>query len=99
MKKTFFIGLLDKDDKQQHWNEVEAFKIIEKLVCDYFGGGTIYQSRGVYKHEDGTIISEPSIVVMTSTEKQHGEFVSTIKTFFNQESIGVEIQKIELSFE
>jgi len=98
-KKTFILWLLDKDTKQQHFNTVEAYKVVEKLVCKAFGGGTIYQSQGVFTHEDGTMIIEPSIVIMTITDKDHQEFVTDLKHFFNQESILVEVVKSNVSFE
>lgn len=36
MKKTFYIGLSDKDTKVQKFTDVEAYKIVMELVGRYF---------------------------------------------------------------
>ena len=99
MKKTFILWLLDKDTKQQHFNTVEAYKVVEKLVCNYFWGGTIYQSQWVYTHDNWQIVIEPSIVIMTITDKVHNDFVNDLKKIFNQESVLVESTKSDVNFE
>lgn len=36
MKKTFYIGLSDKDTKVQKLTDVEAYKVIMELVGKFF---------------------------------------------------------------
>lgn len=99
MKKTFFIGLSDKDTKQQKFTEVEAFKITMELVGKHFGWGTIYAWKGFYKHDDGSVVIENTLVVMTTTDLDHKAFVEEVKTILNQESVLVEIENPQTSFE
>ena len=98
-KKTFILGLFDKDTKQQVFSTTEAYKVIEKMVCKFFWWGSISESRWVYTHDNWKIVIEPSISIISFTEKDHKEFVELLKDIFNQESILVDIQKSELSFE
>lgn len=99
MKKTFFIGLSDKDTKQQKFTEVEAYKIIMELVGSYFGWGTIYSGKWFYTHDDGSVVIENTIICTTSTDLDHKEFVEQVKTILNQESVLVEVEQVSQSFE
>lgn len=99
MKKTFFIGLSDKDTKVQKFTEVEAYKILMELVGKKFGWWTIYSWKGFYTHDDWSVVIENTIIVMTSTELDHSDFVEEVKTIFNQESILVEVEQVSQSFE
>ena len=87
IKKTFTVWLFDKDSKQQVWQDLEAFKIIQQKAVKHFGGATIYKAFGIYTHNNGTIVEEPSIRVETFTDKNHQDFVNELKEAFNQESI------------
>lgn len=99
MKKTFYIGLSDKDTKQQKFTEVEAFKVVMELVWKHFGWGTIYSWKGFYTHEDGSVVVENTLVCTTSTELDHRAFVEQVKTILNQESVLVEVEQVSQSFE
>lgn len=85
--KIFTIGLLDKDSHKQEFTTIEAFKIVQKLVVKHFGGGTISEALGVYKHNDGTIVEERSIRVETVTNQNHVDFINEAKAVLNQESV------------
>ena len=64
MKKiTLYVGLNDKDTKQQKIETMEAFKIVSNLVTVFADGGTIYSARGIYKHESGEIVIENTLRV------------------------------------
>lgn len=69
------------------------------LVGDFFGGGTISEWQGFFKHEDGAIVIEKSLIITTMTDKNHTEFIQNLKKVFNQESIMVEIDSPAISFE
>ena len=99
MKKTFFIWLSDKDTKVQKFTELEAYKIVMELVGKHFGGGTIYSWKWFYTHEDGSVVVENTLVCMTTTDLDHKEFVEQVKTILNQESILVETEQVQTSFE
>ena len=85
-----YIGLKDKDTKKQKIPTFLAARQIEKTVCDYIGGATIYRARGCYKHENGQVVRENTVIVETSCDNEQVvlECVKTLKIRFNQESIG-----------
>ena len=85
-----YIGLKDKDTKKQRIPTFLAARQIEKTVCDYIGGATIYRARGCYKHENGQVVRENTVIVETSCDNEQVvlECVKTLKVKFNQESIG-----------
>lgn len=100
MKKvTFYLWLCDKDTKLQNHTTVEAYKIVMNLIWDAFGWGTISEWLGFYKHDDWTTVKEKSLIITTLTEKDYSDFVNTLKTLFNQESILVEVATINYSFD
>lgn len=98
-KLTFFLWLNDKDSKIQKFDSIEAYKLVINYVWSYFGGGTISSAQGFFKHEDGTVVIENSIRIETISDLPYGEFINHLKTLFNQESILVEKQNLEISFE
>jgi len=52
MKKiTFYLGLNDQVTKLQSYATIEAYKICMNLVGETFGGGTIFEGNGFFKHE------------------------------------------------
>lgn len=85
-----YIGLKDKDTKKQKIPTFLAARQIEKTVCNYIGGATIYRARGCYKHENGQVVRENTVIVETSCDNEQVvlECVKTLKVKFNQESIG-----------
>lgn len=97
-KLEFSIGLFDKDSKKQEFTEVEAFKIIQKLVVKHFWGGSISAWFGVFQHADGIIVKEPSMFVKTISESSTESFVEDVKTILNQESVMVEVSKVSIEF-
>lgn len=100
MKKiTMYLWLNDQDTKIQKYWVVEAYKICMNLVGNYFGGGTIYEWQGFFKHEDGQVVIEKSLIITTISDKNHKDFVENLKNTFNQESIMVEVSSPEVSFE
>lgn len=104
MKKvTLLIGLNDKDTKVQKISTLEAYKVIENAVCEFFGGGTILEARGIYKHCDGSevVVREKSFWVEILDFGQCENFDASIKDFcrvikiaLNQESISAQYQNV-----
>lgn len=59
MKKFILtIGLNDKDTKQQRYDTITAYKMVENILQQYTDGYTMYQANGGYKHNDGTFTNE-----------------------------------------
>ena len=103
-KYNLTIGLLDKDSKVQEIGTVRATKLVTRIVIAKIGFGTILDANGVYTHDDGTIVTEPSIrVEILDTEGTIGkdkivELASELKVALNQESILFEQQVITGKF-
>lgn len=62
-KYTLNIGLFDRDIRRQRISTVEAYKIVENIITDKLSGGSIFEGRGVYRHDNGSIVIEPSLMV------------------------------------
>lgn len=95
---SIYVGLNDRDQKIQLISTLEAAKITQKLVCKFFGGGTIYETDGVYTHENGAIVIEKTLkieLIWIDDVDNVNEFIKTLKTIFNQESILVK-ESVEL---
>ena len=87
------VGLFDQKSKKQEISTTDALQTITRYVIDHCGGGTITTGNGVYTHEDGTVVVEPSIIIKIVGAKfdDIGNLVEDIKTFLNQESVLVEM--------
>ena len=92
VKTTICIGLLDKDTKQQEINTLDAFKVAANIFAETTGGATITQGTGVYTHDDGSVVIEPTLVCTI-----YGADVANIekackmaKVALNQEAVTIE---------
>lgn len=99
MKKiTLYVGLNDKDTKLQEVKTLDAYKIVSNVIGV---GCTITEGRGIYKHEDGTVVTEVSLVIElldfdNSLDKGWVKSkVEQIKTILNQESVAVQEQEVK----
>lgn len=102
MKKyTLSIGLNDKDTKIQRINTLEAYKMIENiLMANTIEGFTIYEAKGVYKHDNGEIVKENTLRVEVydfdnTLATKIITSIHAIKAALNQESVALESQTIE----
>lgn len=95
-KHTLYLGLNDKDTKTQLINTLEAYKIVSNILAADFGGGTIFEAQGIYKHDDGTIVFEKTlrIEILFAETPQIKTLVNTLKKVFNQESVAVQEENI-----
>lgn len=96
---TLYLGLNDKDTKTQKIDTIEAYKICENMCADFFGGATIFSAKGIYKHNDNTIVIENTMRIEilefdTSIYERVRDFVGTLKSVFNQESVAVQIEQV-----
>lgn len=96
-KYTLYLGLNDKDSKIQEISTIEAYKIITNILASRFGGGTIFEAKGIYKHDDGNIVIENTlrIEILFAEEKNVKKLVGDLKEIFNQESVAVQSEEIE----
>jgi len=98
-KFTLYLGLNDKDTKTQQVETVEAYKIVSNLLLKRFDGATIFNAQGIYKHDNGEIVTENTFRIEllefgNSIFEQVKEVVSLLKEIFNQESVAVQIQDV-----
>lgn len=98
MKKiTLYVGLNDKDTKLQEVSTIDAYKMVSNIIGV---GCTITEGRGIYKHEDGTVVTEVSLVIelLDFDNSLNKEWVKSkveqIKTILNQESVAVQEQEV-----
>ena len=96
-KFTLYVGLNDKDSKVQEITTLEAYKIINNLLLAYTNGATIFEAVGIYKHDDGTFITENTlrIELMFVEKSAVKEIVENIKKILNQESVAVQREVVE----
>ena len=105
-KVTFFIGLNDKDTKQQRISTDDARRLLCKCIVKYFEfGGTLSDCYGVYRHCDGSnvIVLESSFKVEilffdNDFETRCSRFAAVVKRAFNQESILQTVCNLDASF-
>ena len=101
MKKYIaFIGLNDKDSKNQEISTIDAFKIVSNLACKFIGYGTITESRGIYTHDNGDIVEETTLRCEFSGAELEAvkAFCECAKKALNQESIGLEVVNSNFDF-
>ena len=96
-KYTLYLGLNDKDKKQQLIGTLEAYKICNNILLHYTDGATIFEANGIYKHEDGDYTIEKTLrieLLFIDTEVLD-KIIADLKRTFNQEAIAVQKQKID----
>lgn len=94
IKYQMFVGLNDKDTKQQEITSVEAYKVLTNIVKQAFNAFTIYEGNGVFTHENGEMTIEKTLIINIllekSNDKEINKIISQIKTTLNQESVMLE---------
>ena len=100
VKYTLYIGLNDKDTKLQNIDTFEASKIVQNILTEKTGGGTIFNATGVYKHDDGTVIIENTlrVEIVAAAMDAVRAAIEIIKTALNQESVILQTEKIQSVF-
>lgn len=93
-KYSFYIGLNDKDSKVQIVETLTAASIINRVFIENgVDGATITSGKGIYKHENGEIVVEETIIVQAyefDNAINARKICNELKHLLNQESIVVE---------
>lgn len=99
-KIILFVGLFDKDSKAQEISTLDAYKIASNLVTDIIGFGTITEAVGIYTHDDGAIVNEPTLRIEVSGIELEPmkRLAIALKQALNQESVGFEVVKSDFDF-
>lgn len=96
-KVIFYVGLNDKCSKTQLIDSITASRIVERVFSRHeVDGATTSFARGIYKHNDGTVIAEETIMVQVfefGNPIDVAAICEDLKRLLNQESIAVERQE------
>lgn len=101
MKKIIlYLGLFDQTTHKQEISTLDAYKIASNLLTDIIGFGTITEAMGVYTHDDGTIVNEPTLRIEVSNIdiESMKRLAIALKSTFNQESVAFEVVHTDFSF-
>lgn len=98
MKKfTLYCGLNDKDSKKQQISTDDALTFCHYMLLNHCDGATISTAKGIYKHDDGTIVTENTVRIelLFVNDALVKDIVTDLKNHFNQESVAVQIEDVE----
>ena len=98
---NLYIGLNDKDTKQQELTNLDAKAEISTILLKYFPNGfTLQECQGMYRHEDGTVVCENTIKVTIFNYDFVGisDVIKEIKYKLNQESVATEYLETVVNF-
>lgn len=102
MKKyTYYLGLNDKDTKEQIIPTWKALYEVERSVMSQLWGGSIALVKGLFKHEDGTQVIEETIRIESLGFRDESEFIAFahyLKLMYNQESVLMEVTEVDAQF-
>lgn len=90
---NLYVGLNDKDTKQQELSNLEAKAEISAILFRYCPDGfTLQECQGMYKHNDGTVVCENTIkvILLGYNMSMIYEIIEDLKRKLNQECIAVE---------
>lgn len=96
-KYILYVGLNDKDTKIQKIDTLSAYNLTNNILLNYVEGATVTQSKGIYKHNNGNVVIENTLVIeLLFTDKTTVETIAKeLKMALNQESIAIQKQTIE----
>jgi len=91
-KYVLSIGLFDKDTHELEISVDAAQKLVNSEVASRFDGATVYSADGVYRHNDGSTVREPTIRVelLYTDRAKVVDFARWAKKILNQESVLLE---------
>ena len=100
IKYIITVGLFDKDSKKLEVDPANAQALLNNEVAQTFEGATVYSADGVYRHNNGETVREPSLrVELCYTTREDAVGLATwAKTAFNQESVMLESYEEEYDF-
>lgn len=95
-----FLGLNDQKSHKQEISNDDALVMVSLYLASHFDGATCYNAIGVYRHEDGTIVRENSIVIelVYVSDFMVESLVNHMKTVLNQESVMILKQECGVQF-
>ena len=96
-KFTLYIGLNDQHTKVQEISTLDAYKIVRSIAAQYFDGITVSEACGIYKHDDGTFVTENTlrVEILFADLESVKAFSDKIKQVLNQESVAMQRESVE----
>ena len=90
-----YLGLNDQLTKKQEIETETAMVIVSEYLANHFEGATVYNGIGVYKHNDGTVVRENSLIIelVFVDDNMVNDMINHFREILNQESI----MKVKLS--
>lgn len=84
-----FLGLNDGESHKQEISTEDAMSLVSLYLASHFEGATVYNGIGVYKHEDGTIVRENSLIIelIYVSDFMVESLVKHLQQVLNQESV------------
>lgn len=77
-------------------------ELAENKLCEFFGGGTVYQHSGLWQDSEGPVVREAGVTlvtVVTEVQLPHIRSVAVyLRELFNQNCVLVTKTKIEAEF-
>lgn len=96
-KYILYVGLNDKDTKTQKIDTLSAYNLTNNILLNYVEGATVTQSKGIYKHNNGNVVIENTLIIeLLFTDKTTVETIAKeLKIALNQENIAIQKATIE----
>lgn len=84
-----YLGLNDQKEKVQLIDTNDALIMVSEYLANHFEGATAYNAIGIYKHENGDVVRENSIVIelVFVSDEDVMKMISHFRVVFNQESV------------
>lgn len=94
------VGLYDKNTKHQEISTIDAYKVVTNIFCASGICATVLDAQGIYRHEDGTVVIEPSLRIECAdvTREKILPCIMQIKIALNQESIMYKVVESDIDF-
>lgn len=96
-KYILYVGLNDKDTKTQKIDTLSAYNLTNNILLNYVEGATVTQSKGIYKHNNGNVVIENTLIIelLFTDNDTVNKIANDLKKALNQESIAIQKYNIE----
>ena len=96
-KYILYVGLNDKDTKTQKIDTLSAYNLTNNILLNYVEGATVTQSKGIYKHNNGNVVIENTLIIelLFTDNDTVNKIANDLKKALNQESIAIQKFNVE----
>ena len=95
---TIYVGLADRNEYEQKVSFEKASSLVSNVCRNYNMSFSLVLQKGGYFHHNGQFVDETSLAVSLINADKHlvDEVASDLCCFFNQESVMVTCEKIQI---